>query len=68
MSQKRRKLEGRKTGKKRDKMPVRKYVVTLSKAERDGLYELIQNEAPRSRRVKHAKILLESDRARARIG
>ena len=42
-------------------MPVRKYVVNLSKAERDRLRELAQNEAPRSRRVKHAKILLESD-------
>ncbi len=42
-------------------MPVRKYVVNLSKVERDNLGELIQNEAARSRRVKHAKILLESD-------
>src|SRR5258708_6589508 len=42
-------------------MPVRKYVVNLSKAERDQLNTLIQNEAPRSRRVKHAKILLHSD-------
>jgi transposase len=42
-------------------MPVRKYVVSLSRAERAVLEELIQNEAPRSRRVKHAKILLHSD-------
>src|SRR5258708_38346544 len=42
-------------------MPVRKYVVSLSRAERAMLEELIKNEAPRSRRVKHAKILLESD-------
>src|SRR5207302_6401893 len=42
-------------------MPPQKYKVNLSKAERDSLQELIQNEAPRSRRVKHAKILLESD-------
>lgn len=42
-------------------MPVQKYTVNLSKAERDELNELIQNEAPRSRRVKHAKILLRSD-------
>jgi transposase len=42
-------------------MPERKYVVNLSKVERDRLRELLQNEAPRSRRVKHAKILLESD-------
>jgi transposase len=43
-------------------MPVRKYVVSLSKAEREELAELVASEAPRSRRVKHAKILLESDR------
>jgi transposase len=43
-------------------MPVQKYKVDLSKAEREALNELIQNEAPRSRRVKHAKILLNSDR------
>ena len=43
-------------------MPVRKYVVSLSRAERSVLEELIHNEAPRSRRVKHAKILLQSDR------
>jgi transposase len=43
-------------------MPVQKYKVDLSKAERAALNELIQNEAPRSRRVKHAKVLLESDR------
>ncbi len=42
-------------------MPVPKYVVNLSRAERTRLEELIQNEAPRRRRVKHAKILLESD-------
>src|SRR5207302_2415249 len=42
-------------------MPPQKYKVNLSKAERDSLQELIQDEAPRSRRVKHAKILLESD-------
>src|SRR5258707_13923997 len=42
-------------------MPVRKYVVNLSRTERDALQELIQNEAPRSRQVKHAKILLESE-------
>jgi len=42
-------------------MPVRKYVVNLSRAERSALEELIQTEAPRNRRVKHAKILLESD-------
>src|SRR5947207_15089815 len=42
-------------------MPVQKYKVNLSKAERAELQELIQNEAPRSRRVKHAKILLESE-------
>lgn len=42
-------------------MAGRKYVVNLSAVERHELEELIQNEAPRSRRVKHAKILLESD-------
>ncbi len=42
-------------------MPVQKYKVDLSKAERDALKTLIENEAPRSRRVKHAKILLQSD-------
>src|SRR6266481_8527489 len=42
-------------------MPVQKYVVNLSKDERDQLSELIAKEAPRNRRVKHAKILLESD-------
>jgi transposase len=42
-------------------MPVRKYVVSLSWEERTILEALIQNEAPRSRRVKHAKTLLESD-------
>jgi transposase len=42
-------------------MPARKYAVNLSGEERRVLDELIQNEAPRSRRVKHAKILLESD-------
>jgi transposase len=43
-------------------MPVRKYVVDLSADEWHQLNELIQNEAPRSRRAKRAKILLESDR------
>src|SRR5260221_2627568 len=42
-------------------MSPQKYTVNLSKAERDSLQVLIQNEAPRSRRVKQAKILLESD-------
>ena len=42
-------------------MPVRKYVVNLSRAETDELREVIASEAPRSRRVKHAKILLESE-------
>lgn len=42
-------------------MPVRKYGVNLSRAECIELEELIQNEAPRSRRVTHARILLESD-------
>lgn len=42
-------------------MPVRKYRVNLNGEERGVLEALIQNEAPRSRRVKHAKILLESD-------
>jgi len=42
-------------------MPPQKYKVNLSKAERAKLQELIQSEAPRNRRVKHAKILLESD-------
>ena len=42
-------------------MPIQKYVVNLNKAERDELNSLIQNEAPRSRRVKHAKVLLQSD-------
>ena len=42
-------------------MPVQKYKVNLSRAERDELTKLIQNEAPGSRRVKHAKRLLESD-------
>src|SRR5258707_13227202 len=42
-------------------MAGRKYVVSLSRTERAVLEELIQNEAPRSRRVKHAKILLHSD-------
>ena len=46
-------------------MPVRKYVVQLSKTEREGLEELIASEAPRSRRVKHAKILLECDLGRS---
>ena len=42
-------------------MPVQKYKVNLSQAERAKLQALIQNNAPRDRRVKHAKILLESD-------
>ena len=46
-------------------MSVQKYKVDLSKAEVEALNTLIQNEAPRSRRVKHAKILLESDRGRS---
>ena len=46
-------------------MPVRKYVVSLSRAERDSLEELIGSEVPRSRRVKHAKILLECDLGRS---
>jgi len=46
-------------------MPVRKYIVCLSRAERDSLEELISSEAPRSRRVKHAKILLECDLGRS---
>lgn len=46
-------------------MPVRKYVVNLSQAERDSLEEMISAEAPRSRRVKHAKILLECDLGRS---
>jgi len=48
-------------------MPVRKYVVNLSRAERRLLEELIQNEAPRNRRVKHAKILLESDLGKSAV-
>jgi transposase len=43
-------------------MPVQKYVVDLSQTERETLNTLIQTTAPRDRRVKHAKILLESDR------
>ncbi len=43
-------------------MPVRKYAVKLSRSERHALERLIQNEAPNNRRVKHARILLESDR------
>ena len=46
-------------------MPVQKYVVSLSRAERDSLEELIASEAPRSRRVKHAKIVLECDLGRS---
>src|SRR5260221_13250449 len=42
-------------------MPVQKYKVNLSRVERDELNKLIQNEAPRSRGVKHAKILWHSD-------
>ncbi len=40
-------------------------MVNLSRAERASLEELIGNEAPRSRRVKHAKILLECDLGRS---
>ncbi len=46
-------------------MPVRKYVVNLSREEQGVLEELTQNDAPRSRRVKHAKVLLESDRGKS---
>ena len=46
-------------------MPIRKYVVNLSGAERDSLEELISKEAARSRRVKHAQILLDCDRGRS---
>ncbi len=46
-------------------MPVQKHVVQLSKTERDSLEELIASEAPRSRRVKHAKIVLECDLGRS---
>jgi|SRR5579862_288271 len=46
-------------------MPVQKYKVNLSKAERAELQALIQNTAPRDRRVKHAKILLESDHGKS---
>ena len=42
-------------------MPVQKYKVNLSKAERAELQALIQNTAPRDRRVKQAKLLQESD-------
>lgn len=42
-------------------MTARKYVVDLSRVEQEELRQLIRNEAPRSRRVKHAQILLESD-------
>ena len=42
-------------------MPVKKYIVKLSASEKKELRELIDSEAPRSRRVKHAKILLCSD-------
>lgn len=48
-------------------MAVQKYAVHLSSAEHDALRELIQNEAPRSRRVKHAKILLESDTQKSAV-
>jgi transposase len=40
-------------------------VVSLSRAERDSLEELIGSEAARSGRVKHAKILLECDLGRS---
>lgn len=46
-------------------MPVRKYVGQLSKTERESLEELKGSEAPRSRRVKHAKILPECDLGRS---
>jgi transposase len=42
-------------------MPLQKYVVKLNRGEREQLEEIIASEGPRSRRVKHAKILLESD-------
>lgn len=42
-------------------MPVRKYVVNLTRVEREQLINIVGSEVPRSRRVKHAKILLESD-------
>lgn len=42
-------------------MPRRKYGVNLKRAEREQLEEILGSEAPRNRRVKHAKILLESD-------
>jgi transposase len=42
-------------------MPVQKYKVDLSRGEREQLEAIVQSEAPRSRRVKQAKILLESD-------
>ncbi len=43
-------------------MPTRKYVVQRRRRERDELERRIQNEVPKNRRVKHARILLESDR------
>jgi len=42
-------------------MRVQKYKVDLSRGEREQLEEIVQSEAPRSRRVKHAKIVLASD-------
>ncbi len=48
-------------------MPVRKYVVNLKRMEQKQLEEIISSEAPRSRRVKHAKILLESDRGQSAV-
>jgi transposase len=54
-------IEGEKRIESETEMPPQKYKVNLSQAERESLQGLIQNEAPRSRRVKHAKILLESD-------
>src|SRR5258708_35704946 len=54
-------MKRRKRIRKGDRHAAPKYKVNLSKAERDSLQGLIQNEAPYSRRVKHAKILLESD-------
>ncbi len=48
-------------------MPIRKYVVKLSRSERDALEQLIQNEAPKNRRVKHARTLLERDRGASAV-
>ena len=46
-------------------MPVRKYMVNLKRTQRERLEDIIASEAPRNRRVKHAKILLESDRGKS---